>query len=163
MALQNYFNISQPPVNPLANKDYNAEVQTSLDYFMNPNSSYMQQAKQQGLNLAAERGGINSSIAAGASQRSAIETAMPLAQQALGMQSQRDAAVSENWLNSMNFSRQLQGQLAMAPLNSSMDMMKQLSTYALEDPELYTPAVMSGFSNFYNQNMNDILSRYFGG
>jgi len=163
MALQNYFNMSQPVANPLANRDYNAEVQNSLDYFMNPNSDYMQQAKQQGLNLAAERGGINSSIAAGASQRSAIETAMPLAQQALGMQGQRDAAVSEDWLSSMNFSRQLQGQLAMAPLNSSMDMMSQLSQYALQDPELYTPAVMSGFSNFYNQNMNDILSRYFGG
>lgn len=139
------------------------QVQSSLDAFMNPNSDYMRLARQQGLNLAAERGGINSSIAAGASQRAALQTAMPLVQQSLSIQQQRENALTEDWLSKMNFNRQLQSQLITAPLASSMDMMSQLSQFALQDPELFTPAVMSGFTNFFNQNMNDMLSRYFGG
>lgn len=149
----------QQPATPSAD----AMVQSSLDAFLNPNSQYMQQARQEGLNLAAQRGGINSSIAAGASQRAALETAMPLAQQSLSIQQQRENALTEDWLGRMNFSRQLEGQLITAPLSSSMDMMGQLTQYALQDPELYTPSVMSGFTNFFNQNMNDMLSRYFGG
>lgn len=138
-------------------------VQSSLDAFLNPNSSFIQQARQRGAEYAQTRGGINSSIAAGAAEREAMSTALPLVQQSLSIQQQRDQVASEDWLNQQNFSRQLQGQLVTAPLNSSLDMLSQLNQYALQDPQLYTPAVMSGFTNFFNQSMDDMLKRYFGG
>lgn len=138
-------------------------VQQSLDAFLNPGSDYINNARQRGVEYAASRGGLNSSIAAGASERAAIEAAAPLAEQARAIDQNREDALTANWMAMQNYSRQLQGQLIQMPLASSMNMMEMLTQYSLEDPELYTPAVMSGFSNFFNRNMNDMLSRYFGG
>jgi hypothetical protein len=125
---------------------------------MNPNSQLMQQAAQQGRNLAAERGGINSSIAAGASQRAALESAVPLAQTAVGAQLNQEQAKLEDWVATQGFNRQM----AAAPFQSSLAMLNKVSDYSLQDPQLYTPSVVSGFNNFFNQNMNDVLGRYFG-
>jgi hypothetical protein len=138
-------------------------VQSSLETFLNPNSQYIQQARQQGAQYAQQRGGINSSIAAGASEKEAVATAMPLAQQSLAIQQNRENALTQDWLSNQNFSRELQGQLITTPLNNSLSMMNQLTQYALQDPQLYTPAVMSGFTNFFNQNMDDMLNKYFKG
>lgn len=55
-------------------------VSTQLARDLQQNSPYMKLARQSGLDFANQRGGLNSSIAAGASQRSAIEAAMPMAQ-----------------------------------------------------------------------------------
>jgi hypothetical protein len=41
-------------------------------------------------------------------------------------------------------------------------MLESVTAAGLKDPQLYTPSVISGFSNFFNQNMNDILGSYFG-
>lgn len=139
------------------------QVQASLEAIMNPNSDYIRNARQRGLEFAASRGGINSSIAAGASERAAIEAATPLVQQGLEIDQNRENALTANWLTGQNFSRDLQGQLALAPLNSSLNMLETLQNYSLQDPELYTPAVMSGFTNFFSKNMSDMLTRYFGG
>lgn len=59
----------------------------------NSNSPYMQNARRRGLEAAAKRGMLNSSIAAGASERSALEAAMPMALQQAGAYGQ---AQSEN-------------------------------------------------------------------
>ena len=175
MALSDYYktlqtNIQQastPPPQTTNLPSGTAMVQQSLQDFLNPNSQYIQNARQQGMEVAATRGGINSSIAAGASQRSAIEAAAPLAQQAVAIDVQRQQAeqqmLNEEWANQQNFNRTFQGSLAMLPVQSSFGMLEAIQQYALEDPELYTPDVVSGYSNFFNQNMNDILKNYFGG
>jgi hypothetical protein len=155
--------MQQLPTNPFQNaRDPNEMVQSSLEAMLNPNSQYIQNARQRGVEFAAQRGGINSSIAAGASERSALEAATPLAMKSLDIQENRDNAMTANWLAGMNFNRELQGQLAMAPLNSSLNMLESLNNFALQDPELYTPTVMSGFTNFFNKNMGDMMGRYFG-
>lgn len=127
--------------------------------------------------MAASRGNLNSSIAAGAAQRAAIEAGLPIAQ--LDAQGYRDAmsqnfqALSQlrqmrvagdiqNWLDSESFNRQFNADLAMIPLNNAMDMLKYITQRGYEDPAVYTPDVMSGFSNFFNMMSFDTLSRFFG-
>lgn len=142
-------------------QDPNAVVTGSLESMLNPNSQYIQNARQRGVEQAAVRGGVNSSIAAGASERAAVEAAAPLAQQAVNIQQTREAVNADNWAASQNFDRAFLGQLAQTSFNSSIGMLETMQRYAMEDPELYTPEVMSGFSNFYQRNMNDILGSYF--
>ena len=151
------FNVGTPM--PFANYDYNSMVQGSLEQFMDPSSSYIQNARQRGMELAATRGGINSSIAAGASQRAALEAAVPLAQTAVGMQAGAQQAQIQDWMAQQGFNREL----AAMPFTSSMQMLGRVTELGMQDPELYTPSVVSGFTNFFNQNMNDMISRYFGG
>lgn len=144
---------------PFANQDYNSMMQNSLDYFMNPNSELMQQAKLRGMETANERGGVNSSIAAGAAQRASLDSATGMATGAVQAQLQQQNAQLQDWMDQQSFSRSL----AAMPYQNSMDMLKYISQAGIQDPALYTPSVISGFSNFYNQNMNDILKQYFGG
>lgn len=140
----------------------NQMVQSSLEAMINPNSSYIRNARQHGVEYAAQRGGLNSSIAAGASERAAIDSAQPLVSEALGIENQRAVLAGQDWLNSQNFNRDFQGQLKMLPIQNSFNMLNAIQDYALKDPALYTPDVVSGYSNFFNKNMNDIMTRYFG-
>lgn len=140
----------------------NQTVQDSLNYFLNPNSQYMQNARQQGVEYAASRGGLNSSIAAGASQKAAMDAVQPLVNNSLAIQTARDNLVGQNWLDTQGFNRQFQGALAMLPITSSYHMLDTLQQYSLQDPSLYPPDVISGYSNFFTNNMNDIMKNYFG-
>lgn len=144
---------------PFANRDYNTMLQESLEKFMDPNSQYIQNARQRGIEMAATRGGVNSSIAAGASERAALEAAVPLAQTAVGMQAGAEQAQIQNWLNEQGFNREL----AAMPFTNSLQMLGRVTELGMQDPELYTPSVVSGFTNFFNQQMNDMISRYFSG
>lgn len=147
---------------PMYNQpDANTLVQGSLEAMLNPNSQYIKDARRRGMNFAAQRGGVNSSIAAGASERAAVDAAVPLAQSALNIQQGREGAERENWLSGQNFNRALLGQFSSGAFNNSLSMLNTIQQYALEDPELYTPEVTSGFSNFFNENMNNILKQYF--
>lgn len=163
MALSNFMaGPSTPP--PFTNQpDPNTMVQSSMEAMLNPNSSYIQNARQRGAEYAATRGGINSSIAAGASERSAIEAAQPLVSQALDIQKTRDLQLGQNWLDTQGFNREFQGQMAMLPVTNSFNMLNQLQQMSMQDPALFTPEVVSGYSNFFNQNMKDIMGQYFGG
>lgn len=155
----------------------NELVNNQLNALLNSNSPYMQNARQRGMEFAASRGNLNSSIAAGASQRSALEAAMPIAQ--ADAQAYRDANAAnfdalsqlrqmrvagdiENWLSDQNFNREFNGRLAMMPIQSSLDMMQYIAQRAMEDPAVYTPDVMSGFQNFFQQNLFNIMQQYFG-
>lgn len=142
---------------PVAGRDYNELVSNSLEYFMDPNSDLMQQAEQRGLNLAAQRGGINSSIAAGNAQREVLDAAGNLAQGAVQAQLGQEQVQLQGWLDTNNFNRELSAM----PYQNSMNMLNFVSQASVNDPQLYTPDVVSGFSNFYNQQMNDILRQYF--
>lgn len=65
----------------------------------------------------------------------------------------------QNWLSQQNFGRALVGQA----FNNSSSMLQSIQQAALDDPELYTPDAVSGMTNFFQNNMDQILKRYFGG
>lgn len=161
MALTDYIlgatSTTAPPM--LSRGTGTEQAMASLDTVMNSNSPYIQNARRRGLETAAARGGINSSIAAGASERAALEAGMPLVQQGMQIDSAAQNAQYENWLSQQNFGRALVGQA----FNSTSDMLRSVQEYALADPELYTPDVVSGMSNFFDKIMNESLKRYFGG
>lgn len=198
----------------------------------------MQNAQRRGLETAGARGLLNSSIASGAAQRSAVESSMPILNQIMGLQGQReqqdwqanqanraaalglteqertqdfqrtqnlvnqamdltrqresqgfqaqesqlgrtqqvnnalldaqlrstmmeDEALKTDWLNSRDFSRQFNANLSMLPIKSAIDMTTAITQFALNDPELYTPSVVSGMSEFFNRNMLAIMQQYF--
>lgn len=156
----------------------NELVANQLQSLLGSNSPYVKNARLRGAEYANSRGNINSSIGAGASQRAAIEAAMPIAQadadvyreanrgnfESLSqLRQMRTAADLENWLSSESYTRDFNGRLAMMPIQSSFDMMQYVAQRALEDPAVYTPDVISGFNNFFNANMFDIFNTWFGG
>ena len=110
------------------------------------------------MEVAATRGGVNSSIAAGASERAAIDAAAPLATQSLEIQGARENLNAQNWMNQQDFSRALTGQ----QFGNTSSMLNFLMQAGIDDPELFTPEVISGYSNFFENNMRDILGKYFG-
>lgn len=237
-------------------------VQDYLNGLLDENGSYIQNAARRGLETAGSRGLLNSSIAAGASTRSAIEAAMPILNEIMGLHNNRegmafqqdenklnrqlqerlqalgfnfedaqnaanralqmnmqreglafqgeqnsldriqsvnnrllegslaermaqlqsqyqanaarqdfefrrtlqnDSVLQQDWLRSNEFADQFNASISMIPVNSSMDMLQQLTQFALSDPETFTPDVMSGFTTFFNNNMVNLLSQYFPG
>jgi hypothetical protein len=155
----------------------NELVANQLNDLLSQDSAYMRNARLRGTEQAASRGLANSSIAAGASQRAALEAAMPIAQAdanvyreanagnfaALNdLRQMRTAAELDNWLGSESFNREYNGQLAMIPIQSAADFMGYLSQRALEDPAVWTPDVVSGWSNFFTGNFQDVFSNFFG-
>ena len=144
---------------PFANRNYEQELSQSLEHFMNPNSDYIQNARRRGMEVAATRGGINSSIAAGAAERSALDAAVPLAQSAMAARIGQEQVRLSDWAAQQGFNREL----ASIPFTNSMEMLKGFTGASLADPELYTPEVVSGYTNFFNRTMQDMMQRYFGG
>ena len=166
MAIETQF--SQGALNPFAapaTKTYGQNLQNpndivkgTLESMLDPNSSYIQNARQRGMEVAATRGGVNSSIAAGASERAAIDAAAPLATQSLEIQGARENLNAQNWMNQQDFSRSLTAQ----QFGNTSSMLNFLTQAGIDDPELFTPEVISGYSNFFENNMRDILGKYFG-
>jgi hypothetical protein len=155
----------------------NELVQNQLNGLLSNENPYIRNARQRGAEYAASRGSINSSIGAGASQRAALEAAMPIAQADADVYRQanqgnfeslsqlrqmRTAADLDNWLSSENFTRDFNGRLATMSIQSSQDMLTYITQRALEDPAVYTPDVISGFNNFFNLNMKDMFSNFYG-
>lgn len=139
----------------------NEMVQEAMGAALDPNSSYIRNARQRGLEVAASRGGINSSIAAGASERAAIEAAAPLAQQSLDIQKNRESIQAQDWITQQNFQRGMMQMFTQGAFDSTRSMLDSVMQYSLDDPELYTPDVVSGYSNFFVSNMQNIFSRFF--
>lgn len=84
----------------------NELVSHNLNGLLDQNGQYMQLARQSGMDMAGERGLLNSSIAAGNSQRAAIQSAMPIAQgdaaAYIGAAGQNQDALNQNELTAMN-------------------------------------------------------------
>lgn len=140
-----------------------AEMVTgNLDAVLDPNNQYIQNARQRGLEYAATRGGINSSIAAGAAERSAIEAAAPLATQATQLDANRENLAFQEYLQGRQINQEFQTQLASSAVQSQYNMLQTLQQYAMNDPTTYTPEVISGYSNFFSRNTSDILKRLLG-
>lgn len=74
---------------------------------------------------------------------------------------QNDAAKQQDWLASNAFSREFNGALSMMPITSAFDLNSRIQQFAMENPEIYTPEVISGMSNFFNRNMLSMLQQYF--
>lgn len=132
-----------------------------MESLTNRSGSYIQNARRRGREFANSRGMLNSSMGAGAGERAALEASQPLVDQMVSIQRQREQFQSQDWLNSNQFDREFAGTLAMLPVTNSYQMLQTILDYALQDPSLYTPEVFSGFSNFFMQNMQDIMSQYF--
>lgn len=144
---------------PFANRNYEQELSQSLEHFMNPNSDYIQNARRRGMEVAATRGGINSSIAAGAAERSALDAAIPLAQSSMASRLGQEQALLQDWASQQGFNRDM----AAMPFTNSMEMLKGFTAASMADPQLYSPEVVSGYTNFFNRTMQDMMERYFGG
>ena len=151
------FQPNQPPTSFAAGNVVNDLMAQTL----NPNSPYIQSATRHGLDQAHQRGLLNSSIASGTSQRAAIDAAMPLVSEAASIQKQRESYASQDWLANNSFNREFAGTLALLPIQNSFQMLNALFQYAAEDPATYTPAVVNQMSNFFTQNMQNIMSNYF--
>lgn len=180
-----------PPLDPNSSQ---AVVQQMLSGFLNPNNPLMANATQAGLELANQRGLINSSIAAGNSRRAALDSVMPLMGQAMDIFNRREgerfqlgrdrsqaqlsnwlsgenhirslAAASHqagltDWLSNQQYTREFNGALSMLPIVNSFQLSQLLSQYAVQNPQTYPPNVVSGLTNFLNQNMFSILKEYF--
>ena len=74
---------------------------------------------------------------------------------------QSDATFQQDWLNNQTFSRQFNAALSMIPINSADQLTQMLAQYGAENPEVFTPQVMSGMVNFLTKNMAAIIDQYF--
>lgn len=154
-------------------------VANTMDQIVDGNGRYIQNARRRGLETAASRGIINSNMAAGAAERSALEAAQPMLGEAMGLGRQRESnafqgeqnqldrnqqytmAQVEDWANSRQFNREFYGALSMMPINNAYQLNGLIMNYALDNPEVYTANVVSGMSNFFAQNFQQILGTYF--
>lgn len=149
-------------------------VNDLVNQFSDSQGSFVQNARQRGLEQASRRGVLNSSIAGGNAERAALESIQPFVSEGVGLLNaregralqknmQQDSAVLQDWMNSNQFNREFNGTLAMLPITNTYQLMQNIMQYGLDNPEVYTPDVISGTSNFFTRNMFDVLSQYFPG
>jgi hypothetical protein len=147
-------------------------VQNTMKSILDPSNPYIARARQRALDMAGDRGLLNSSIAAGNAEGAAIDAAMPLVNSSLDITNRRETqafnqqqamqnAQLSDWLASNNFNRSFTANLAMLPINNATDLSKMVYQQAMSDPETYTPGVISGMSNFFNRDMLQMLQTYF--
>ena len=167
----------------------NELVSNQINALTSGNSAYMENARRRGAEFANSRGNLNSSIGAGASMRAALEAAMPIAQQDAGTYaaantqnagalndirqaginsflSQNDSlfnAQAQDWLANNQFNREFNGQLALMPIANAADMWSGLMDLATQNPEVFTPDVLAGYQDFFQQGVDEYISRYLGG
>lgn len=171
--------------NPLAPNQsfspYNV-VTDNINNLLGSNSRYIQNARQRGLEQANSRGMLNSSMSAGNAERAAIEAAQPILNNIMGLTSQRESQANQSlenqrnrqfqsefalldaniqdWVNNQDFNRQFNGQLAMLPIASAADMWSGLMQLAASDPTVFTPNVLAGYQDFFQNGFNQYISRY---
>lgn len=114
---------------------------------LDPNSAIMKDAKQRGLEMASQRGNINSSIAVGSAQRQVLGAAGGIASQVYG-----DA----------NNSRDFYRAAKLLPLQHALSFSTDFATMASENPEVYTPEYVNGMTNFFMSNMQNVMQNFFG-
>nr|DAL53168.1 MAG TPA_asm: hypothetical protein [Caudoviricetes sp.] len=82
-------------------------------------------------------------------------------QNQLDRDQQLTMAEVQNWLNNETFMRDFNAQLATMPINNTANLLNFISQQAITNPEIYTPDIVSGMSEFFTTNSMDVLSRYF--
>lgn len=156
-------------------------VQDMINALMN--GEYGANAARRGFEQAGSRGLSNSSIAVGASRRAALEAIQPFVNEGMGLlkdregrafqsqenqlerlfrqQLQNDSVLQQNWLANQQFNNRFNAEVAMLPVNNSLQMLQLIMQAGVNDPEVFTPQVMSGLGNFFNNNMLTMLRQYF--
>ena len=74
---------------------------------------------------------------------------------------QSDSVAQQDWLTNQNFSREFNAALSMLPIQNASQLHNAMMQAALEQPEVYTPEVLSGFSNFFNNQFLAQMQMYF--
>lgn len=82
-------------------------------------------------------------------------------QNQLDRDQQLTMAEVQNWLANESFMRDFNAQLATMPINNTANLLNFISQQAITNPEIYTPDIVSGMSEFFTTNAMDVLSRYF--
>lgn len=167
----------------------NELVSNQINNLTAGNSQYMQNARRRGAEYAGSRGNINSSIGAGSAMRASLEAGLPIAQQDAATYasantqnadalnqirqsgvnsflSQNDAlfnAQSQDWLANNQFNRQFNGQLALLPIANAADMWSGLMDLAASNPMVFTPTVLAGYQDFFQQGFNNYIGQYLAG
>jgi hypothetical protein len=154
-------------------------VQDYLSQILNDESGYIQNARRNGIELAAQRGLLNSSIAAGNSQRAAIEAAQPILNEITQLHNQREQlaftgeqnqmdrdqqitmAQINDWAANNQFNREYNGQLSLLPITSVTALNNQLMQAAIENPEIFPPEIVSGLGEFFGTNLLSMLQQWF--
>lgn len=75
---------------------------------------------------------------------------------------QDDAVKQQDWLNSQNYIREFNGTIAANNVKTATDMWNTLFKYAVDNPEVYTPEVVTGMQNFFTNSYFDNMGKYFG-
>jgi hypothetical protein len=117
------------------------------DLVLNSDNPYIQNARQMGLEHASKRGLLNSSIAAGNSQRGAIEASQGIVNRIYDR---------TNSLNDFYNSAKL------LPLQSALSFSDNFAMMAAQEPDVYTPSYINGMTNFFMSNMQNVMSNFFG-
>lgn len=114
---------------------------------LNSDNAYIKNARQMGLEHASNRGLLNSSIAAGASQRAAIEASQPIAQSIYA----RGNAKTDYY-----------DMARLMPLQKALSLVDDFAQRALDQPDVYTPGYVNGMTNFFMSNMQNVMKNFFG-
>lgn len=114
--------LQSQPYKPTSSANDNLNQMTSSD------SLYMQQARQSGLNSAARRGLLNSSIAAGASQGAAIQAAAPIAQADAQTQHQKEQTQAQIDYNKWSKGKDVQANIQGEYTNAINQLMSDYAT-----------------------------------
>lgn len=138
--------LSTPSQSTLTNNAITT-MDAAQQYALDPNSAFMKNARQEGLEFSSQRGLLNSSIAAGNSQRAAIQASQPIAN-----------AIFNDANNSRDFYRAAK----LLPLQSALEFSTNFATMAAEQPDVYTPGYINGMTNFFMSNMQNVMQNFFG-
>lgn len=154
-------------------------VQDYLSQLLNSDSPYIQNARRTGLEMAASRGLLNSSIAAGNSQRAAIDAAQPILNEITNLHNQREQlaftgeqnqmdrdqqitmARINDWAANNQFQREYNGQLSLIPITSVAGLNNSLMQAAIDNPEIFPPQIVSGLGEFFGTNLLSMLQQWF--
>lgn len=123
------------------------DMMRTQDLVLNSDNPYIQNARQQGLEHASNRGLLNSSIAAGNSQRAAIEASQPIVNKIYD----RTNALSDFY-----------SAAKLLPLQSALNFSDNFAQMAAQEPDVYTPSYINGMTNFFMSNMQNVMSNFFG-
>lgn len=61
-------------------------------------------------------------------------------------------ATRQDWLANQSWTRDFNGALSLMPINSSNQMLQAIMQAGMANPQVFTPSVISGLSNFFGQN-----------
>lgn len=154
-------------------------VQDYLSQLLSSDSPYIQNARRSGIETAASRGLLNSSIAAGNAQRSAIEAAQPILNEITNLHNQREQlaftgeqnqldrdqqitmARINDWAANNQFQREYNGQLSLIPITSVTALNNSLMQAAIDNPEIFPPEIVSGLGEFFGTNLLSMLQQWF--